>query len=254
MEEPYKQWAKYYDLFSSEEQTEDEMGFIEFIFKEYRKGQIVKILDATCGTGRHTIPLAEKGYDILGNDLSSDMLAMAKDKAVQAKVEIKFNQTDIREITWENEFDAVLCINSAFNYMHTDEDAQRALQNFFNALKLGGLAIVDLANFFKFFAEYKSEIASEHEKNGLTGKRVGKHSIQTKNAMFFHEEESQIFDSEGNLIYEIHEMHQLRMFNYHEIRRFLKDAGFSKIMCFSKFEDREEAGDDANRLIFVAIK
>ena len=95
---------------------------------------------------------------------------MAKDKAAQTKIEIKFNQADIREITWENEFDAVLCINSAFNYMHTDEDAQRAIQNFYNALKPGGLAIVDLANFFKFFAEYKSEISSEHEKYGLIGK------------------------------------------------------------------------------------
>lgn len=254
MEEPYKQWAQYYDLFSSEEQTEMELGFIEFIFEKYGDGQVKKILDATCGTGRHAIPLAEKGYDILANDRSPEMLAIARGKASNLEDQLSFNQGDIRELEWHEEFDAVITINSAFNYMHTDEDAEKALQSFYNALKPGGLAIVDLANFYRFFAEYKNEISSEHEMDGLTGKRVGKHSIHTKTAMFFHEEKSQIFDSGGEIIHEIHEMHQLRMFNYHEILRFLKGIGFSKIMCFSKFEDREEAGDDANRLIFVAIK
>lgn len=254
MEEPYKQWAQYYDLFSSEEQTEMELGFIEFIFDKYGKSQVKKVLDVTCGTGRHAIPLAEKGYDIMANDRSPDMLGVAKEKAVQANVSIEFSQCDMREITWENEFDAVICINSAFNYMQTYEDAEEALKNFHKAIKPGGLAIVDLANFLKFFAEYKNEIASEHEMDGLIGKRVGRHSIQTKNAVFLHEEESQIFNSDGNVIHEIHELHKLRMFTYPEIHWLLELVGFSKIMCFSKFDDREEAGDDANRLIFVCIK
>ncbi len=254
MEEQYKQWAKYYDLFTEEGQTEAELSFIEFIFEKYSNSEIKKVLDATCGTGRHAIPLAKKGYELLANDLSSEMLAVAKEKATAHEIDLTFNQEDMRKIDWQEEFDAVICINSAFNYMHTDEDAEKALNNFYKALRPGGMAIVDLANFFKFFAEYKNEIASEHQKDRLTGKRVGKHSIQTKNAMFFHEEQSQIFNDKGEVIHEIHELHQLRMFNYHEILRFLKGAGFSKIMCFSKFDDREEAGDDANRLIFVAIK
>jgi 2-polyprenyl-3-methyl-5-hydroxy-6-metoxy-1,4-benzoquinol methylase len=56
----------------------------------------LKIIDIGCGTGRHSIELAKRGYSVTGVDLSGSMLERAREKAGQNDVQIDFLQLDAR--------------------------------------------------------------------------------------------------------------------------------------------------------------
>ena len=253
MEERYSQWAKYYDLMGSDELTMREMSFIEWAFETYGKGKNTSILDVTCGTGRHVFPLLGKGYSVIGNDLSREMLAIAEEKAKKKGMNVMFTNHDMRELPIKGEFDAIITINSAFNYMMTDEDASRALVRFFKALKDGGMLILDVQNFLQFYENFSKIIEKDIKNEDIEIHRKSTHSIDDNLRCIFKHDEDDVVTI-GDRTEHIHEVHYLRMFNYHELKRLMRDAGFGKIMCFGSFDDREEAKADAGRLIFVAIK
>lgn len=98
-----------------------------------------KVLEAACGTGRLTKRLYEDGYDVVGLDLSEEMLEIA----VERVPSVKFVNGDIREFDLNDRFDAVVCLGHSFAHMINDEDIYRALECFNNHLKKEGLLIMD---------------------------------------------------------------------------------------------------------------
>jgi 2-polyprenyl-3-methyl-5-hydroxy-6-metoxy-1,4-benzoquinol methylase len=74
----FENYAQTYD---KEIFTQGTSGECDFIEKELGFNKSLKILDIGCGTGRHSIELAKRGYRITGIDLSESQLKMAKEKA-----------------------------------------------------------------------------------------------------------------------------------------------------------------------------
>ena len=105
-----------------------------------------RVLDLCCGQGRHAVELAKRGFGVTGFDLSEYLLGMAKERAREAAVEVEFVHGDMRELPWENKFDAVVLLFTAFGYLETDEEDERALQAIRAALRPGGLLLVDHHN------------------------------------------------------------------------------------------------------------
>ena len=62
----------------------------------------MRILDVGCGTGRHAIELAKRGYSVTGVDLSDSMLQQAMEKAHGEKVSVNFLKADARELPFNN--------------------------------------------------------------------------------------------------------------------------------------------------------
>ena len=83
----FDNYAKSYD---SECYVQGTVGEVDFIEKELGFDKSKRILDIGCGTGRHAIELAKRGYKVTGVDLSKSQLQRAKEKASDAKVEIEF--------------------------------------------------------------------------------------------------------------------------------------------------------------------
>ena len=78
-----KQWYEtlfenYGQKYDSESFTQGTIGECDFIEQEIDFDKSVKILDIGCGTGRHTIELSKRGYNVTGIDLSDSQLARAK--------------------------------------------------------------------------------------------------------------------------------------------------------------------------------
>jgi 2-polyprenyl-3-methyl-5-hydroxy-6-metoxy-1,4-benzoquinol methylase len=67
---------------------------------EFKVPKSARILDVSCGIGRHSIPLAEKGYNVLGLDLSPLFISGANRtaKAQRVSSRAKFRVADVREI------------------------------------------------------------------------------------------------------------------------------------------------------------
>lgn len=95
-----------------------------------------RILDLGCGYGRHSIALAQQGYDVVGVDLSETLLAKARADSAVSEVSVDWIQADMRNIHFTEEFDAV--INNAFGYLESDAEDEKVVEQVFQALKPGG--------------------------------------------------------------------------------------------------------------------
>jgi SAM-dependent methyltransferase len=135
-EELFSNYARAYDRECFTQGTPQEVDFIE---AEIAPARNVRILDIGCGTGRHAIELARRGYPVTGIDLSANQLARAREKARAAAVSPVFEQRDAREPHFLAEFEVVLMLcEGGFSLMETDAMNFAILENAVRALRPGG--------------------------------------------------------------------------------------------------------------------
>ena len=103
-----------------------------------------KILDLCCGHGRHAILLAQRGYEVTGLDLSEVFLQRAQADAAAEGVSVRWVRSDMREIPFEGEFDAVINMFSAFGYLEDEGEDLQVLRQVRQALKPGGLFLMEI--------------------------------------------------------------------------------------------------------------
>jgi SAM-dependent methyltransferase len=135
---------QYFDIYGpmlSEERTTRE---VEGIIRLLDVPQGSRILDLACGHGRHAIPLAQRGYQITGLDLSEVFLDRARAEAQARGVTIRWVHSDMREIPFADEFDAIINIFTAFGYFENDAEDQQVLHQVHKALRPGGHFVLDL--------------------------------------------------------------------------------------------------------------
>jgi SAM-dependent methyltransferase len=105
------------------------------------------VLDLCCGQGRHAVRLAQAGMQVTGLDLSPQLLAVARQAAEAAGVDLRLVQGDMREIPFRSEFDAIVNLFTAFGYFD-DAGNQHVLDGVARALKPGGQLLIDLPNIY----------------------------------------------------------------------------------------------------------
>ncbi|MCC6901760.1 MAG: methyltransferase domain-containing protein [Polyangiaceae bacterium] len=103
------------------------------------------MLDLACGGGQHAVELAQRGYGVVGYDLSLYQLAVAADVAQDAGQKLNLLQGDMREMAFEEMFDGIYCWNTSFGYFEEEKNAAVA-QRIFRALRPGGMFLLDVAN------------------------------------------------------------------------------------------------------------
>ncbi|MCK9615024.1 MAG: methyltransferase domain-containing protein, partial [Candidatus Omnitrophica bacterium] len=136
-----KQWYEslfenYADKYDKEVYVHGTLGECDFIEQEINRDKSLKIIDVGCGTGRHSIELAKRGYRVTGIDLSESQLKRAREKAKEQGVKIDFERHDARNLPFEGEFDlAIMLCEGGFSLMETDEMNFEILKNATKALK-----------------------------------------------------------------------------------------------------------------------
>ncbi len=103
------------------------------------------VLDLCCGQGLLAAELASRGYAVVGYDLSVYQLAIAADNAQARQQKINFLQGDVREMAFEEMFDAVVCWDTSFGYFE-EEKNHNVAERIFNALRPGGQLLLDVVN------------------------------------------------------------------------------------------------------------
>ncbi len=137
-----------YEEYPFTRNTENE---VKWMIKKVLKDTGMKIIDVGCGTGRHAISLAKKGYgNITGIDLSRSMIEAAKEVAERKNVQVDFSVCDARELSFENEFDAALCLcEGAFGLLENDDENYKVFKAVHRSLIRHGIFILTTLNLFR---------------------------------------------------------------------------------------------------------
>jgi SAM-dependent methyltransferase len=141
------QYADLYDALYHDKSYDQEAAFVEKLLHTHSKSLVREILDLGCGTGRHAIALAQRGFRVHGIDLSDEMLTRAREHSGRLQKStrdlLSFELGDIRAINLNREFDAVISLFHVMSYQTNDADFLAALAVARRHLRPGGLFLFD---------------------------------------------------------------------------------------------------------------
>lgn len=152
----------YEPILTSERTKREVDGIIELLALP----QGSSILDLCCGHGRHAIPLAQYGYQVTGLDLSDIFLREAEKEALAKGVHVEWLHSDMRNIPFEGEFDAVINMFTAFGYLENQDEDQQVLKQVSKALKPNGHFLLETMHreaFIRHFSPHTIEHYPEGE-------------------------------------------------------------------------------------------
>ncbi len=128
----------------------------EFIcgFFNSNSHKISLVLDIACGTGKMTEELAKRGYQMIGADISAEMLSQAKISSDKTNLDILYIQQDMRFLDLYGTVDAVVCCLDGINYLSSIGDVKSCFSGVYKFLNEGGLFIFDINTPYKFLKIY----------------------------------------------------------------------------------------------------
>ncbi len=226
-----KQW--YESLFENYSHKYDKECFVQgtagecaFIEQEIKQDKTLKILDIGCGTGRHAIELAKRGYSVTGVDLSKNQIKRAREKAQAAGVAIDFQIQDARNLSFNGEFDlAIMLCEGGFSLMETDQMNFEILKNAAKALKnKSKLIFTALNGLFPLFHSVNDFYKSAH-KDGQSQCKECSFDLMT-----FRDHNTAVFEDDSGNKSEL--KCNERYYVPSEINWLLKTLGFKKIDIF----------------------
>ncbi len=253
MKQWYEELFENYGLkYDQEYFTQGTIGECDFIEKEIKYDKSTRILDIGCGTGRHSIELAKRGYNVVGVDLSESLLERAREKAREQNLQIMFQKNDARMLTFSNTFDLVIMLcEGAFPLMETDEMNFKILQNAANALKPDGKFIFTTLN--GLFPLYHSieDFFTANEKGDKI--RSAHHSFDL---MTFRDYNTTVVEDDLGNEKEI--QCNERYYTPSEISWLLKSLNFKVTEIFGaklgEFSRNDELSTDDFEMLIIAIK
>lgn len=143
-----EEYAKLYDLIYKDKDYISESNYVTSLLKKHRGNTPIKsILDIACGTGGHAIPLAQRGYRLTAQDISVAMVEIGQKKAALSNIQIKWHPgVAMQNFSYDCDFDAVICMFSAIDYIVSDQDLKVTFSNIHKSLRPSGLFIMDFWN------------------------------------------------------------------------------------------------------------
>ena len=205
-----------------------------------------RVLDLCCGHGRHSVLLAKRGYKVTGLDLSQSYLDLAQRAASDGKVAIDTVLADMREIPFNDYFDAAINMYSSFGYLESEVEDLKVLESISGSLKRGGRLLLDMLNREWAVANYiQNDWHSETDGTLYVERRTLDLASSRMRVRFI------IVGPDGDHHDSIG--HDIRLYTLTEMTRLLARAGFGAIEVSGGFDD-ERYGIESRRMILCARK
>ena len=240
----YRGFAYLYDRLMADAPYQDWVGYIDRVLTRHlgpnRKECIVA--DLACGTGNITIPLANMGYDMIGLDVSTDMLAQAQAKA--DGLDILFLAQDMRELDLYGTVDAAVCVCDGMNYILSATELEAIFKRVRMFLNPGGVLIFDMNTEYKF-REILGENSFAVETDGASYEWDNHYDA----AMGINEYRV-TFTPAGGEPFE--EAHYQRAYPADVVCELLLAAGFTTVKLHDGYSD-DAPGDGCLRFVFIAF-
>ncbi|MBN1212804.1 MAG: class I SAM-dependent methyltransferase [candidate division Zixibacteria bacterium] len=229
----------FYEDIITDEVTERQ---VLFLIRELELDQPRKILDLACGHGRHANRLAGLGHEVTGVDLTAGFLEAARREAEGKKLKVRYLQKDMREISFDEEFDRVLLMFTALGYF-SDEENFKVLENIHRALKPGGLLCFDTINRDLMLKNLRAHHITDKEGNLM----LDRNSFDPVSG-YIHNHRTIIRDGKRKDF-----KFSIRLYNATEISLILERAGFQTVKMYGTW-DSGPLTDESWRMIVMAQK
>ena len=233
-------WAASYDSMFPSVRFDAAPAEVEQILALTRHTQ-GSVLDLACGPGRHSIPLAQRGFRVTGVDRSPFLLRRARDRAAEQGVTVEWVEQDMRTFQRVASFDLVLSLFTSFGFFRDDADNQRVLHNVSASLRPGGAFVLDMMG-KEVLARVFNPTASHETPAGLVVHR--RRVVDNWNRM---ENEWMIVGAGQSRVYRFSHW----IYSAREISEMLDKAGFSDVTVFADYLGAPY-GPAATRLVVVA--
>ena len=165
----YRTIAEHYDRMYDPERATRADAFLRHLFLRHAVGR--EVLDVACGTFAIDLPLVKRGYRVAGRDQSEEMLRVARRNLRTAGVTADVSRADMRSLRLGRRFDALLCLGTAFNYLASSADANKALQTFRDQIRPRGVLVLDLTN-FDAWIQHPKNVRAEVDYQSVDGTRI----------------------------------------------------------------------------------
>ena len=108
------------------------------------------VLELGCGTGSFTQVMKKLGYDIMGIDMSPEMLNLAREKSAESGLDIMYLEQDMRELDLYCTAGTIVSVCDSINYVLEDEEIIETFKLVNNFLYPGGVFIFDFNTLHKY--------------------------------------------------------------------------------------------------------
>lgn len=206
------------------------------------------ILDLCCGTGRVSVLLAQKGYQVTGVDISPEMIEVARRKPEARKGLVDFHVQDASKLHLGCKFDLVISLFDSLNYITDSSALQLAFLRVYDHLRPGGLFIFDM----------NTELA-------LAGGLFNQNNFGSSSRVLYdwrstYDPNTRICRIDMNFLYrkggaetQTKIVHYQRAYDEREIVDMLSTAGFKVLAVYNAYTFRP-ATKKSDRAFFVAKK
>jgi 2-polyprenyl-3-methyl-5-hydroxy-6-metoxy-1,4-benzoquinol methylase len=211
------EWVEFFEheapQYEQEVFTKNTAAELDFLAETLQLAPGASILDVGCGTGRHSLGLAKRGFQVTGVDISPDMLAVAEATRQESGLQARFICHNAREFVAEQPQDAAICLcEGALCLLGSADDPIEAdirlLRNVHASLKPGTPFILTALNASRHIRMYSDQDVAEGRFDYLNLVELNHIQIQTPQGP------SEIVVRE-------------RAYTPTELRRMLMQAGFS---------------------------
>lgn len=240
----YSDFAYVYDsLMHSDIDYEKWADYIENLFDMYGVNPDL-VCDLACGTGNITIPLARRGYNMTGVDISEDMLSIAREKA--EGLDILFLNQSMTNLDLYGTMGAFLCMIDGINYILPP----KSLLKLFTRIKT---CFIDKGGLFIF------DISTEHKLKNVIGSNTFVHCTEKifytwQNRYIENKKLSDMFLTffvkQGENYKRFEERHLQRAHSAEELTAILKMAGFANVDTYDELSFSPPR-EDSERIVFV---
>ena len=244
----YDALASSYDGLMADGSYRKRADWLEKLFKKSRIS-VESVLDLACGTGTIACLLAARGYQVIATDASEEMLVQAAAKAMILEENAPmFLLQSMPRLRLAEPVDTVVSTMDSLNYLTREKDIRETFCRVYRWLKSGGQFIFDVNTPYKLRCMDRQMYMDETEDSFCVWRTF--FSERTKCCTYqvdlFRLNEDETWERD-------YEEHRERAWTEEELRLFLKDAGFSKVVVTGDLTMRTP-GDTEDRWIFRAVK
>lgn len=243
----YSVFARYYDQLTANIDYKGRAEYFGQIIRRFDQTDNNILLDLACGTGSISQEMARQGFDVIGVDLSDEMLGIAIEKKFDSGLNIQYLCQDMRNIDMFGTIGITICALDSINHLSTAEDVRQVFEKVALFAEPKGLFIFDVNTLYK----HRNILANNtftYETDSVYC--VWENSLDPKtdevkmDLVFFEKEENGLWSRSSDSFSE-------KAYSEELIEQLLDECGLELVAKYGD-DSFEPPKEDSQRIVYVA--